>query len=142
MIVLFHNARILTMLDDTIINGDLVVDNNRIAYIGKESKDYGPFDRIIECNQKVLMPGFKNAHAHSAMVFLRDVPENVSPLLFSFIVAAASMASVMALENPVPMLANDSSALVLRLFSVVLSIPRSIDASFPPTPKSLPTHEF
>ena len=78
MKVLFHNARILTMLDDKIINGDLVVDNNRIAYIGKESKDYGLFDRIIECNQKVLMPGFKNAHAHSAMVFLRDVPENVS----------------------------------------------------------------
>ena len=78
MKTLFHNARILTMADDRIIGGDLVVNDNRVAYIGNDSKEYGPFDRVIECDKKVLMPGFKNAHAHSAMVFLRDVPENVS----------------------------------------------------------------
>ena len=78
MKILFHNARILTMVDDRIINSDLVVDNNRIAYIGKDIKPFGPFDRVIECENKVLMPGFKNAHAHSAMVFLRDVPDNVT----------------------------------------------------------------
>ena len=78
MKILFHNARILTMVDDKIINGDLIVEDNRIAYIGNDSREYEPFDRVIECDKKVLMPGFKNAHAHSAMVFLRDVPENVS----------------------------------------------------------------
>ena len=78
MKTLFRNARILTMANDKVINGDLVVDNNHIAYIGNDPKDFAPFDRIIECDNKVLMPGFKNAHAHSAMVFLRDVPENVT----------------------------------------------------------------
>ena len=78
MKTLFKNAKILTMVDDKIIDGDLIVDDNRIAYIGKDSSNYGPFDRVVECNGNLLMPGFKNAHAHSAMVFLKDVPEDVT----------------------------------------------------------------
>ena len=78
MKILFKNARILTMIDENIIEGDLVVDNNRIAYIGKESNKFGPFDRVIECEQNLLMPGFKNAHSHSAMVFLRGKADDAT----------------------------------------------------------------
>ena len=78
MKVLFKNARILTMVDDNIIEGDLVVDNNLIAYIGNSSSDYAPFDRIIDCHKNLLMPGFKNAHTHSAMVFLRGKADDVA----------------------------------------------------------------
>ena len=78
MKTLFKNAQILTMIDDRIINADLVVDNNLIAYIGKESSSYGPFDKVIDCNKNLLMPGFKNAHAHSAMVFLRGKADDVT----------------------------------------------------------------
>ena len=66
------------MVDDRIINGDLVVDNNLIAYIGKDSSSFGPFDQVIDCNNNLLMPGFKNAHAHSAMVFLRGKADDVT----------------------------------------------------------------
>ena len=66
------------MIDDTIINSDLVVDNNLIVYIGENSYSYGPFDRIIDCNGNLLMPGFKNAHAHSAMVFVRNKADDVN----------------------------------------------------------------
>lgn len=78
MRILFHNARILTMENDQIIEGDLVVNNNRIAYIGQDSSSFAPFDRIIECQKNLLMPGFKNAHTHSAMVFLRGKADDVS----------------------------------------------------------------
>ena len=78
MKTLFKNARILTMVNDKVIDGDLLVVDKRIAYIGKDASSYGPFDRVVECNGNLLMPGFKNAHAHSAMVFLRDVPEDVT----------------------------------------------------------------
>ena len=78
MKTLFKNAQVLTMIDDRIINSDLVVDNNLIAYIGKESSSYGPFDKVIDCNNNLLMPGFKNAHAHSAMVFLRGKADDVT----------------------------------------------------------------
>ncbi len=66
------------MIDDIIINGDLVVENNLIAYIGNDSSSFGPFDHIVECNGNLLMPGFKNAHAHSAMVFVRDRGDDVN----------------------------------------------------------------
>lgn len=78
MKTLFKNAQILTMIDDKIINADLVVENNLIAYIGKESSSYGPFDKVIDCNNNLLMPGFKNAHTHSAMVFLRGKADDVT----------------------------------------------------------------
>ena len=66
------------MKDENIINGDLVVKDNLIAYIGKDSSSYAPFDRVIDCQGNLLMPGFKNAHAHSAMVFLRGKADDVS----------------------------------------------------------------
>ena len=78
MKILFKNARILTMIDEKIIEGDLVVLNNRIAYLGNDSSSFAPFDQIIECDKNLLMPGFKNAHAHSAMVFLRGKADDVA----------------------------------------------------------------
>ena len=66
------------MIDDIIINGELVVENNLIAYIGNDSSSFGPFDHIIDCKCNLLMPGFKNAHAHSAMVFVRDKGDGVN----------------------------------------------------------------
>ena len=66
------------MKDENIINGDLVVKDNLIVYIGKDSSSYAPFGRVIDCQENLLMPGFKNAHAHSAMVFLRGKADDVS----------------------------------------------------------------
>ena len=77
MKTLFKNARILTMKDENIIEGDLVVEDNLIAHIGNDSSKYGPFDQTIDCHKNLLMPGFKNSHAHSAMVFLRGKADDV-----------------------------------------------------------------
>ena len=60
------------MVDENIIEGDVVIKNNRIVYIGKESDAYAPFDLVRDCQGNVIMPGFKNAHTHSAMTFLRS----------------------------------------------------------------------
>ena len=78
MKTLFKNARILTMVDDKIIEGDLLVIDTRIAYIGKDASEYAPFDKVIDCKGNLLMPGLKNAHTHSAMIFLRNRFKNVS----------------------------------------------------------------
>ena len=37
----------------------------------------GPFDREIDLNGNLLMPSFKNAHAHSSMVFLRSLADDL-----------------------------------------------------------------
>ena len=78
MKILFKDARILTMENDQIIESNLVVQDNRIAYIGEQIYSYAPFDRIIDCQKNLLMPGFKNAHTHSAMVFLRGKADDVA----------------------------------------------------------------
>lgn len=78
MRILFENARILSMNDKPIVEGDLVVDGNHVVYIGKNGSKHGPFDRVILCDGNVLMPGFKNAHNHSAMTFLRSYADDLS----------------------------------------------------------------
>lgn len=60
------------MNDSPILFGDLLVEDNRIKYIGKDANEFAPFDRVIECNGNLIMPGFKNAHSHSGMTFLRS----------------------------------------------------------------------
>ena len=77
MVTLFKNARILTMKSSDIIFGELAVKNNKIIYIGPRFDGEVP-DRIIDCEQNLLMPGFKNAHAHTAMVFARSCSDDLS----------------------------------------------------------------
>lgn len=77
MKTLFKNAKILTMEDNQpIFEGSLLVDGNKIAYLGKELPK-GSFDQVIDCEGNVLMPGFKNAHAHSAMTFTRSIADDL-----------------------------------------------------------------
>lgn len=78
MKTLLKNARILTMTSPEIKEGDIVVIDNKIAYIGKDSEQFGPFDVVRDINKNVLMPGFKNAHTHSAMTFLRSKTDDHS----------------------------------------------------------------
>lgn len=77
MKILFKNAKILTMVDDRIKEGHLVVSDNRISYIGSNLPT-GMFDQVIDCDGNLLMPGFKNAHTHSAMTFLRSKADDSS----------------------------------------------------------------
>lgn len=76
MTVRFYNARILTMKDQNITEGELWTDNDRISYIGP-SVDMSDkkFDREIDCKGNLLMPGLKNAHTHSAMTFSRSLAD-------------------------------------------------------------------
>ena len=77
MITLFKNARILTMKSSEIISGELAVKDNRIIYIGS-SYNEEVADRVIDCEGNLLMPGLKNAHAHTAMVFARSCSDDLS----------------------------------------------------------------
>ncbi len=73
----FYNCKILTLDGNfDITEGcELWTDGDKIAYIGKEKE--GIFEREIDCKGNVIMPGFKNAHAHSPMTFLRSYAEDL-----------------------------------------------------------------
>ncbi len=74
----FYNGNILTAEDMTVRWGEVHTDGDTITYVGKE-KDTSDekFDREIDLNGNLIMPSFKNAHTHSAMVFLRSYADDM-----------------------------------------------------------------
>ena len=84
----FYNARVLTMAEGNKIEfGEVWTEEDKILYAGnlqgvdaiaKEiGKEDMTFAREIDCQQNVLMPGFKNAHTHSAMTLLRSFADDM-----------------------------------------------------------------
>ena len=77
-----YNARILTMEKDRpIFQGEIWVENDRIIYVGKgkslKDREAHTFDKEIDCEENLLMPGFKDAHTHSGMTFLRSYADDL-----------------------------------------------------------------
>ena len=56
---------------------ELWTDGGRIAYVGAPRKDRPAFEREIDLGGDVLAPGFKDAHTHTAMVFLRSLADDM-----------------------------------------------------------------
>ena len=80
MNIRFYNARVLTMVDgQELFEGEVWIQDNKIAYVG-DGKDASPlaWDREIDCEGNVLMPGFKNAHTHSAMTVFRSLADDLN----------------------------------------------------------------
>ena len=83
MNVRFYHAAILTLSGErtfSLIQGELWVRGNKIAYIGdgtdRHARDFC-WEREIDAQGTVLMPGFKNAHTHTAMTFLRSYADDL-----------------------------------------------------------------
>lgn len=87
MNIRLYNARILTMeKNKPVFRGEIWVKNEKIAYIASNEELEGKWARElpritwdveIDCRDNLLMPGFKDAHTHSAMTFLRSYADDV-----------------------------------------------------------------
>ncbi|HBH94338.1 MAG TPA: amidohydrolase [Ruminococcaceae bacterium] len=81
MKIRFFNARIMPLSTNdnscSIIEGELHTNGSKICYVGENVKDAEGFDREIDCKGNLIMPGFKNAHTHSAMTFLRSYADDL-----------------------------------------------------------------
>jgi 5-methylthioadenosine/S-adenosylhomocysteine deaminase len=76
MKILLRNALIVTMNEnnDVIERGAIAVDGNRIIYVGPVAwTPPGPFDRIIEAERLIAIPGMINAHCHSPANLVRGM---------------------------------------------------------------------
>ena len=77
-----YNARILTMDGSAdVIRGEVWVQDDTIAYAGETAgapaQNIPVWDREIDAEGHLIMPGFKNAHTHSAMTFLRSYADDL-----------------------------------------------------------------
>jgi 5-methylthioadenosine/S-adenosylhomocysteine deaminase len=76
MKTLIRNALIVTLNEqrDVIEKGSMVIDGNRLSYVGpSEWTPPGPFDRTIEGDRQIAMPGMVNAHCHSPANLVRGM---------------------------------------------------------------------
>ena len=87
----FYNAKILKLAEDhsfEVILGELWVKGNTICYVGsgrageetaciEADGEALAWDREIDVNGNLLMPGFKNAHTHTAITFLRSYADDL-----------------------------------------------------------------
>lgn len=68
MKIKFKNGLIVKNFDETPFVGDLIVQDNKILYVGKKTDLTA--DKVIDANGTIIMPSFVNAHTHSAMSLL------------------------------------------------------------------------
>ena len=80
----FYNGKVLTCADEDLAvhtDYDVWVEKDRIVYVGPKNEKQNPqtadFNREIDLKGNLLMPGFKNAHTHSPMTFLRSYADDL-----------------------------------------------------------------
>ena len=76
MKILIRNPLVVTMnsQQEVIDKGAIVIDGNRIAFVGPvEWTPEGPFDKVIEADRMIAMPGMVNAHCHSPANLVRGM---------------------------------------------------------------------
>ena len=89
MNIRLYNAKILSMnADEDIFDGEIWIKDDKIAYVGNVNSNFPDvvndneiplkqWDREIDCKNNLLMPGFKDAHTHSPMTFLRSYADDL-----------------------------------------------------------------
>ena len=76
MTLLIRNSLLVTMNEnnDVIEQGSIVIDGNQLSYVGpSEWTPPGPFDREIDAERMIAMPGMVNSHCHSAANLVRGM---------------------------------------------------------------------
>lgn len=74
-----YNGLVMPMTSDcSYFSGEVWTDGGKIAYAGPARSGVLPeFEREIDLGGDLVIPGFKNAHAHSAMTFLRSYADDL-----------------------------------------------------------------
>lgn len=76
-----YNCKVLTLDGnfEVLKDYEVWVKEGKIFYVGKKRSDIENFDfeREIDCCKNLVMPGFKNAHTHSPMTFLRSYADDL-----------------------------------------------------------------
>ncbi len=71
----FYNGLILE--PSGVTENEVWVEGSAISYVGPARADAPAFDQQIDLGGDLLMPGFKDAHTHSGMTFLRSAADDL-----------------------------------------------------------------
>ncbi|MCD4845449.1 MAG: amidohydrolase family protein [Methanosarcinales archaeon] len=73
--ILIKNGYVLTMDGPPINNGCVLIEDSKIAYVGKEDQQA---EQVIDAGGCIVMPGLINAHTHCAMTLFRGYCDDIS----------------------------------------------------------------
>lgn len=70
---------------EVVRSGDIIVEGERIAQVGRGLSQEGPFDKIIDASGKIILPGLINTHHHLYQNLTRNLPSVQSSGLFHWL---------------------------------------------------------
>ena len=74
----FYNGYVLSFSGGINVKyGEVWTEGSRIVHVGDKKADMPSFEREIDLKGDVIMPGFKNAHSHTAMVLFRSLADDM-----------------------------------------------------------------
>ena len=65
------NAIIVQNFDTKPIYGDIVIEDDKIVFVGENFDKQT--DKVIDAKDNIVMPGFVDAHTHGAMTLLKGI---------------------------------------------------------------------
>lgn len=84
MRIRIYNAKILTMEENrAVFDGEIQIEDGVISCVkpyteeNEPDRNKGIWDQEIDARKNLIMPGFKNAHTHSPMTFLRSYADDM-----------------------------------------------------------------
>ncbi len=81
MKTLIKNGYLITMEDETVReNGFVVVEDDTIVLTGQGEAPKGPYDKVIDADEALILPGFINTHTHVGMGLFRGYADDL-PLM-------------------------------------------------------------
>ena len=72
--ILIKNGYVITMDGPPIKDGFVLIEDNKITYVGKESQQA---EQVIDAKGCVVMPGLVNAHNHAGMTLFRGYADDL-----------------------------------------------------------------
>lgn len=74
----FYNGKILSFKNGiAVTDGEVWTDGGIITHVGKPAAERPAFEREIDLKGDLIMPGFKNAHTHTAMTIFRSLADDM-----------------------------------------------------------------
>lgn len=71
--ILIRNTQILSMTGAALQQGDILIEQNKIAALGAVSAEEAIGAEVIDGSHTLAMPGLINTHSHAAMTLLAQL---------------------------------------------------------------------
>jgi len=128
--VVLKNANLVNVCTGEIVDSDIAVKGDRIAFVGDASHTIGGHTIVFDLGGRYVCPGFLDGHVHveSSMVTLSQFAEGVLPHgTTGVFIDPHEIANVLGVEG-VKLMIEEGRHVPLRVF---VTVPSCVPASFP-----------